>query len=771
MLLAVLSGYLLALFCAIFYRRSPKLIGYLVTVAVAALCAYFFSFWGEIDFQNAQSFTYLWVPSLGVDLVFYLDGLSLFFSLLITFFGVLILLYSIGYMKGEEHANRFFAFMLIFMASMLGLVLSGNLIQLYIFWELTSISSFLLIGYKSEKDEARQSALQALLVTAGGGLALLTAFILISMSAESFTMAEVLNTNLHESPYLTAIIILVFLASFTKSAQFPFHFWLPNAMAAPTPVSAYLHSATMVKAGVFLLFRFQPMLSDAPVWPVTLMLVGCITMLIGAVLAIVQTDLKCMLAYITISSLGLMVMSIGEGSETALKAALVYLLAHAFYKATLFFVAGNIDHATGTKDIRKLSGLAPKMPYTTAAAVLACISMAGIPPALGFIGKEKLYESTLHASLPALPWLLTGAAFISSVLYVVIALMIGYGLFFSSSEPDTPKPPHTAPFPMWIGPLLLGIGGVAFGLVNEGLNKNLLQPAIQEIIGKESELSLGLWHGFNLVLLLSICTLAVGWLIYLYRHTLIKLLSFTHKAYTLSPEALYFRALDGLDWWATRQTKLLQNGYLRNYIATIVLFFSGLVAYLYFSYQLYPEKIPDLAPITPSRIYEFIPIVLILIGVINIYRTNSRLIMLVSTSMLGFGVATIFIFFSAPDVSMTQFLVETVTLLFFMLIIHRLPKNRLFNNNPRRLFHIGIAAAFGCMMTLILLSVESVDIASKFKEYYLENSVEIGKGHNVVNVILIDFRALDTLGEIVVLCITALGITALNHLNLKQQEK
>ena len=769
MLAAILGGYLLAIVSLFFYQRAPQFTSYLISLLVAGLAAYFFSFWGEVTADDALVFSYSWVNTLEVNLHFYLDGLSLFFVLLITTFGAVILFYSSGYMRGEAYANRFFAYMLIFMASMIGLVLSANIIQIYVFWELTSISSFLLIAYKSQSADARKSALQALLVTAGGGLALLAGLILIGLESGSWYLPDILEHDLSQSAYLPAILVLLFLGAFTKSAQFPFHFWLPNAMEAPTPVSAYLHSATMVKAGIFLLFRFNPVFEGIEYWQQTLMIVGSATMLMGAVLAMLQKDLKKILAYVTISTLGLMVAAIGIGTDAALKAGLVYLLVHALYKGSMFMIAGNADHEAGTKDIRKLGGLAKKMPFTAAAAVLSGLSMAGFPPLLGFIGKEKLYEASMHA--PSFEILLTGAFFISSVLYVCIAIILAYGAFFGNANAQVYEKAHEAPFSMWFGPLLLASAGLLFGFFNYPLSEGILGPAVSSIAGNSLSIDLKLWHGFSWVLLLSVVTLASGLGLYLVRNKYEKLLSFVQKERSWTPEQLYLKALTGLDRLALGQTRFIQSGYLNNYLITIIGFLSVASAYIYISRDLLPDQIPELAPIRTRTVYELTPLLLIGVGVYKIFTTRSRLTMLVSIGLLGFGVASIFIFFSAPDVSITQFLVETITLLIFMLIIHRLPQHKLLDNVPRQFLHVGVSIVFGCLMTLILLSVESADGASGFKDYYLENSLEIGKGKNVVNVILVDFRALDTLGEVTVICIAALGIVALNQLNLKSEEK
>ena len=374
------------------------------------------------------------MPALGVNLSFTVDGLSLLFALLISGVGALVLVYAGGYLAGSPQLGRLYAFLLFFMASMLGLVLADNLLLLFVFWELTSLSSYLLIGFDHERAEARAAALQALLVTGGGSLALLAGFLLLGQVGGSLELSALLSRPGAVTAHLlyVPILLLVLAGAFTKSAQFPFHFWLPAAMAAPTPVSAYLHSATMVKAGVYLLARLSPVLGGTDFWVWLVTVTGSATMLVGAYLALRQSDLKLILAYSTVSALGVMTSLLGLGGALAVRAALAFLLGHALYKGALFLVAGALDHQTGTRDVDRLAGLARAMPITALAAGLAALSMAGIPPLFGFIAKELSYEATLHA--PASAWV-TAAAVLANALLVAAAGLAGLKPFLGKALP------------------------------------------------------------------------------------------------------------------------------------------------------------------------------------------------------------------------------------------------------------------------------------------------------------------------------------------------
>ncbi len=446
-----------------------------------------------------------WAPSLGLSLSFNLDGLGLLFATLITAIGALVVLYASRYLAGHARAGRFYASLFAFMGAMLGVVLSDNVLTLFVFWELTGFTSFLLIGFEHENPAARAAAVQALLVTGGGGLALLGAGVLLVDAAGTASLAAMATdrASLVVSPFYVAMAILVLLAAFTKSAQVPFHFWLPNAMEAPTPVSAYLHSATMVKAGVYLIARMTPVLGSTALWTTAVTVAGAATMVVGAWRAVQETDLKRILAYSTLSALGVLTMLLGVGTHETILAALVYLVAHAAYKGALFMVAGVIDHETGTRDISQLAGLRRVMPLTALAGGAAALSMAGLPLTLGFIGKDGAYEALLHAA-NWFPWLLA-LLVPSSILLGLAGAVAGILPFGGHASP--PKDVHDPSWPLWVPPLALATVGLVAGLAPWMLH-GPLEAAATAIVGQPVEVSLSLWHGVTPALLLSLLTLA-----------------------------------------------------------------------------------------------------------------------------------------------------------------------------------------------------------------------------------------------------------------------
>jgi multicomponent Na+:H+ antiporter subunit A len=458
--LAVLSGFVTAALAAFFRGRLREYAGWLLALLPAGLTVYFLNLLVNPGMNPWGSYKIPWAPNLDIDFSLRVDGLGLLFALLISGIGTLVTIYANGYLKGDQRLNRFFAWLLAFMASMLGVVLSDNLILLFIFWELTSLTSFLLIGFYHDEEASRAAALQALIVTSLGGLVMLAGLVLLGQVAGTYEISALLDRGnaVRSSSLYTPILILILIGAFTKSAQFPFHFWLPNAMQAPAPVSAYLHSATMVKAGIYLLARLSPVLGGTQEWLFLVGGIGAATMLAGGFLAIIQTDLKRLLAYSTVSALGMIVHLIGLGSPLAVKAAMVLLVAHALYKGALFLVAGSVDHETGCRDVTRLGGLRGAMPVTAVAGGLAGLSMAGLPPALGFISKELFYETGLEFGA----WL-TGAALLAAVFTIYVAGVVGVEPFWGNKQ-ETPKKAHEASLALWLGPLLLSCLGLFFGL-------------------------------------------------------------------------------------------------------------------------------------------------------------------------------------------------------------------------------------------------------------------------------------------------------------------
>ncbi|MEM7131491.1 MAG: proton-conducting transporter membrane subunit [Chloroflexota bacterium] len=520
-----------------------------------------------------------WIPSLGVALSWQIDGLSLLFGLLISGIGALVLVYASGYLAGDKQLGRFYLYLLIFMAAMLGLVFSANLLMLFIFWELTSISSYLLIGYKHRYQSSRSAALQALLVTGGGGLAFLAGILLLAQVAGTLEIDQLAAQSqmIQEHPFYLAIILLMLLGAFTKSAQFPFHFWLPNAMAAPTPVSAYLHSATMVKAGVYLVARMTPVLGNSALWFGLLTTVGAITMIVAAFLAWHQTDLKRILAYTTISALGTLMLLLGVGTSVALKAAMVFLVAHALYKGALFMIAGAVEHQTGSRDIRQLGGLWRVMPLTALSAALAGLSMSGIPPFTGFVSKELFYESTLY-TLGA-GWILTGAALVTNILTVVAAAMAVIRPFIDSqkssilpsrnflewsgkSRDKTFLAKYTgqrtaeqgkiseASMSLWLGPIVLAGAGLVSGLFIGTVGTEWIAPAASAVAGDSIDVKLSLWHGINPMLLLSGLTIVLAGLVWVWQEKLLAVTSRINIGRQIGPERGYLWLLGGLPQFA-----------------------------------------------------------------------------------------------------------------------------------------------------------------------------------------------------------------------------
>ncbi|QNL49091.1 DUF4040 domain-containing protein [Olivibacter sp. SDN3] len=767
MAIILLLTFLLSFFVLIFHKYIPKTIGYLSALVTFGIFLYFTSFIKVITAGQTVVHDLHWVPLFDVSLRFYLDGLSLFFALLVSFFGSLILMYASKYMEGKRQVNRFLFYLILFMSSMLGLVLSDHILLFYIFWELTSVSSYFLISYNNGQEESRRAALQALLVTNLGGLALFGGLLLLGNSAGSYHISEIIQSKIVSFDYYMPIAILILIGCFTKSAQFPFHFWLPNAMAAPTPVSAFLHSATMVKAGIFLIMRLNPALSGTDLWMYMLVFFGGMTALLGALKSLLQNDLKKILAYVTISTLGLLVATIGVGNTLALQAALIYLLVHACYKGALFLLVGNIDKQTKTRDVNQLSGLFETMPYSGVATALACLAMAGLPPTLGFIAKEKLYESLLVNNL------LFAIIFVVSAIYVTLAIRIAYGVFFGRRKlPEVDDDSFTyteSSWMMWLPPMVFGCVGILFGLLGNSIASFLGQSS-SSLMLEEKALDLGMWHGINWVLFLSIFTWVIGWIIYKYYLFVNKLVRYIIKSIPVSIERIYFWVLDVLTPMATKLILNLQNGQLTRYLKIIFATLILLLAAVYFKLDLLPTDWNFQQEIKLDRIYEFLPVMLILFGTIITLKNPSRLVMLVALSLLGFGVALFFAMFSAPDVSMTQFLVETITLVIFTIILRRLPKNASFPRVRRQLLMVLVSLSFGIMMTLILSTLQGFDPDPALKSFFLENSAPRGKGENVVNVILVDFRAFDTFGEMIVLSMTALGVMALIQLKPKEEK-
>ncbi|MTI42663.1 multisubunit sodium/proton antiporter MrpA subunit [Roseibium hamelinense] len=709
---------------------------------------------------EAQTFVAIrdWAPAYGINLSFYIDGLSTLFALLISGIGTFIILYAGGYMKGHAQQGRFFSFLFLFMGAMLGLVLGNNLITLFVFWELTSITSFLLIGFNHLKERSRRAAVQALVVTGGGGLLLLAGFILIITATGQIEMSALLRDPdvLKDHALYVPIFILILGGAFTKSAQFPFHFWLPNAMEAPTPVSAFLHSATMVKAGVYLLMRMHPLLGGTELWTTVLPLFGGITLLVGTILAVRQTDLKLMLAYTTVASLGLLVMLTGVSSERALEGAVLYLFAHSLFKGALFMVAGTIDHEAGTRDVTKLGGLRKAMPVTFAAACLAALSMSGLPPFIGFIAKEVLYYGTWGA--PAAAMALTVTAVVGNALMLVIAAAVALKPFLGEKV-KTPKEAHEGPLLLFSGPVVLSVAGLVAALATTATGFYLIGPMLSSLVGEPQEVKLVLIPPYiNAPLILSVITIALGVALYTQLDRLRALIKGVLDAIGWGPDKGFDQVIAGLVTLSGAFTRLVQGGKMQTYmLATFVVIAASVLVPGYLG-----GGWPAMPDFPEYRFYEWSVFLIAVIGLIAVLIAKSRLTAIVSLGIQGFAVALIFMMFAAPDLAFTQLMVETLSVVILALVMTRLnlqPRDRRPWGAALATGVVSIGVGAGLALTLIAITQQPFDL--RLSEFFTEYSYSLAFGRNIVNVILVDFRGIDTLGEIAVVCLTGLCVLAL----------
>ncbi len=768
MLFTILFGFLSTLLLVPLGHKIKSKWSMVLPLIPASLFLYYLAYVPAVAAGSTFSQMIDWVPSLGVNFDFRLDGLSLLFCLLITGIGTGIFFYARTYLKGHPYYDRFFGYLLLFMSAMLGLVLSDNLLLLFVFWELTSISSFFLIGFNNEQEDSRKSALTALTITGMGGFFLVAGLILIANIAGTYQISGLIYSRdaiIQHELYPLALGLL-FIGAFTKSAQFPFHFWLPGAMKAPTPVSAYLHSATMVKAGIYLLARFFPIMGGTDYWSYPLMLVGGFTMVYAAVHALFRIDMKAILAYTTISALGVLVFLLGLGSKDAIVAASVFILVHALYKATLFLVTGIVDHETGSRDISRLSGLRKVLFPVALAAGIAALSSAGLPLTFGFIGKDLIYEATLHTE-GNWPLILTAVALLTNICLLAGGFMAGVKPFFGPL-PQAYEKLHLPPLSMWLSPLILAVLCLLFGILPGITGDFLSKAAANAIFGAETHMHLKIWHGFNTVLLLSAITLVVGTLLYLLNKPSENKLNAVNRWYKLSPQYLINRFTDGIFKGSTLYTNSIHNGYLRSYHLKIILFAEALLIYkLWLSG---PIQI-NWDQLTPLTIYEVAVVIILLGALLIVILTPSRLTSVVSMSVIGYCICLMFVFYSAPDLAMTQFTIDTLTTVLFVLVLYKLPSFLSLASPKQKFRDMIVALGFGTILSIIALKVLYEPVSKDTSNFYGENAYLLAKGKNVVNVILADFRGIDTMFETVVLSIAAVGVYSLLKLRLKSSEK
>jgi len=753
--------------------RRPALVAILVTAATLALLIIRMPevYAGELLLE-----TYPWIDAVGLGLSFRLDGLSLLFAQLILVIGLLVLIYAPYYLAAGENGPRFYAFLLLFMGSMLGLVLSENLLLMLFFWELTSLSSFLLIGLRRHQQQARQGARLALLVTGGGGLALLAAVLLLGSVAGSLELSAVLAApgRVKDSGLYPLILVLFLLGVFTKSAQFPFHFWLPQAMAAPTPVSAYLHSATMVKAGIFLLARFFPVLSGTEMWFYLVGTTGLVTLLLGAYVALFQDDLKGLLAYSTVSHLGLITLLFGLGTPLGLIAAVFHIVNHAVFKASLFMAAGIIDHECGSRDMRKVNGLVRYMPYTAALAMVAAGAMAGVPLLNGFLSKEMFFGETLYVEWlgeASWHWLLPVAAVVGGVLAVAYSLRFVHDVFFNGEPKGLTRTPHEPPYWMRVPVEILVVLCVVVGVFPNFTVRPVLEAASAAVLqGPLPQFSLSVWHGFNTPLVMSLIALAGGTLLYAVRrpvfavhHRLRRRIG--HRVGRWF-KGRFGRRLAGkevaegmVEWVFEAGRRLdaaIDNRSLTRYLFLLVLvaLAAGVAGYGW-------EPLAGRIAVSPVPADLLIGGFLLAVGVAaTSLRYRMRFEAVLMLGLVGLMVSLLFARFSAPDLALTQLLIEIATVILILLAMHFLPPVSPAASRParRRDGALALAAGAGAAALCYAMLTHTGESISAF---YLAESKPGGGGTNVVNVILVDFRAFDTLGEVTVLGIAAIAIAGM----------
>ena len=775
---AVLLPFAFAILVPFAYRYAPKVhTGWFVLAVPLALLVCLANFM-PLDASSPIVHTVSWIPTLGVNFTVHMDGLALLFALIITGVGLLVVLYSIYYMYMDREAmHNFYVYLLMFMGAMLGVVLSDNILVLYLFWEMTSVSSFLLIAYWYQRKRSREGALKAMLITVSGGFAMFLGFILLYVMAGTFSIRELIASvgSISDHGLFIPAMLLILLGAFTKSAQFPFHIWLPDAMEAPTPISAYLHSATMVKAGVYLVARFTPLFGEQSLWFWLVVIFGVVTLFWGSFMAIRQTDLKAMLAYSTISQLGLIMSLLGVSSAAlnpeyaahasllagAGLAAIFHLVNHSIFKGSLFMVVGILDHETGTRDIRKLGGLMAVMPASFTLALIGGLSMAGLPPFGGFLSKEMFFTGMLSAARAIDPWLsiIVVVAWLASVLTFVYCLILVFKAFTGPYHPERlGKEPHEAPIGMLVPPAVLAVLALLIFFFPNVLSVHLLEPAMHSLFpamhpGGAFDVHIKAWHGFSLELFMTIGLIALGALLYLFlRHWSDIYYSLPRK---LTLNSLYDNGLTGMERLSARLTGTYMTGSAQHYLAYIFTFIVLLVGgslLLQGAFSFNPSAN------APIHLYEYaLGICTIIVAVFTVF-SNSRLTLIMAVGALGYLVSLYFVIFRAPDLALTQLVVETITTALFMLCFYFFPKiSKELTRIRFRLTNLIISLGVGVTLTLIGLS-SMADAPFEPISDFFKNSYELAGANNMVNALLVDFRAFDTLLEGVVLFTAGIGV-------------
>ena len=794
---AILTPFIGAIFIPFLFqyvRRAHT--GWFVMLVPLTLFLYFLSYLPVTTDGNVVSKTVKWVPSLGINFTAFVDGLSLLFALLISGIGVLVVLYSVYYLdKTKEQLHQFYVYLLMFMGAMFGVVLSDNLIVLYIFWELTSLASSLLISYWFNREKSIYGAQKSMLITVFGGFSMLAGFSLLYGIAGTFSIRELIGQAdlIAASSIFLPAMILILLGAFTKSAQFPFHIWLPDAMEAPTPVSAYLHSATMVKAGIYLVARLTPLFGGSWEWFWILTIVGLVTLCWGSISAIRQKDLKGILAFSTISQLGMIMALLGLGSASyfydsddstayfavATVAGIFHLINHATFKGGLFMAAGIIDHETGTRDIRKLGGLMSIMPITFTISLIGLASMAGIPPFNGFISKEMFFTATLNitemSGVGSLSMLIPIFAWIASIFTFLYCVIMFAKTFLGSYKPEEhDKKAHEAPIGMLISPIILVSLVIIIGLFPGIVATSLVEPAVTAILPQLAgnavfEVDLSMFHGWNTELLMTIGVAVSAIILFSFMKKWERLTIYSRERDPLN--LFYDRGLDGLVSGSQRVTRVQMTGLLRDYFTYMCVFIIVLLGYTAIRSDAFIFSIEESAPVP---IYMWGLTLVFIAATISTLLVKKRMTLVIVVGFIGFLMALFFVIFRAPDLALTQLLVETVSILLFMLAFYHLPElPKETARTPVKTRNLMISIGVGAMITLISISsfiMGSNNGLTSVSEFFIENSKALAGGYNMVNVILVDFRGLDTILEGLVLAIAALGVIAMIKLRFKGGE-
>lgn len=793
--LAIMIPFIAAAIIPFLYKNFKKVhIGWFAILVSISLFIYFARFIPHVAGGEIFTSTLAWIPAYGINFSSYLDGLSLILALLITGVGTLVILYSIFYLSSKELLGHFYAYLMLFMGAMLGVVMSDNMMVLYVFWELTSISSFLLIAFWYQRKRSRDGAKKSLLITVSGGVGMLVGFIMIYVMTGTWSIREVISaigSYTDHTLFLPAMLLVLF-GAFTKSAQFPFHIWLPDAMEAPTPVSAYLHSATMVKAGIYLVARFTPVFGGEGTWFWLVTGVGILTLFWGSFNAIRQTDLKALLAYSTISQLGMIMSMFGMGSAalhfgystssavytTATFAALFHLVNHSTFKGALFMVVGIVDHEVGTRDIRRLGGLATLMPITFTIALIGSFSMAGLPPFNGFLSKEMFFTAALKASelgifsLEVWGIIIPIIAWVGSILTFVYCMIIVFRTFLGPyQEEKLEHPAHEPPIGMLISPIVLGLLVIGIFFFPNLLGNYLLAPAMYGIFpGYGAEVELGkeisAWHGFNTELAMTIGVVLLGAFLFVFRKSWAGIFRLFPEKWSFN--SLYSASLNQLEEQSTSFTNTYMTGFLRDYLVYIYLFFVAAIGGTLLLTGAYGLDLTDNAPIT---IFEWIIALVMIIAGVSILFAKSRLTAILLNGVLGYGVAIFFVLFRAPDLALTQTVIETVTTVLFLVAYYFLPEWKR-EDVPKRSRNVNliISIMVGAVFVAVALAVQSGKLFETISTYF-EDSYELAGGNNIVNTILGDFRAFDTMLEVVVLLIAGIGVYTFIKLKDKKEDE